>query len=173
MTERREHKDWESWIDEQIRRAEGEGQFENLAGKGKPLDLSTNPHAGDREMAFKILSDAGYAPEWIELDKAIRARLEGARRALFRAWEWYEESVPEPDSGPDRPSLLRASVGRLPATAERRLAAWQGAVAAFHDEVAAINLQIVELNLKVPSPCFQRHKVDAKREVRRLEEGVL
>jgi hypothetical protein len=173
MTERREHKDWESWIDEQIRRAQDQGQFENLPGKGKPLDLAPNPHAGDREMAFKILSDAGCAPEWIELDKAIRVRLERARLVLFRAWEWYQDSARVPGGAPDRPASLRARGKSSSVRPERYLAAWQEAVVAFSEDVAAINLQIAELNLKVPSPRFQRSKVDAEQEVRSLEEGAL
>lgn len=170
MMAKREHKDWESWIDEQIRLAQEQGQFENLPGRGKPLDLATNPHAGDRELAFKILRDAGFAPEWIELDKAIRVRLERSRLALLRAWEWYRDSARGSDSAPDRPTLTRPRGWRSPARAERHLTAWQAAVATFHREVADINQQIAELNLKVPSPRFQRLKVDAEQEVRSLEE---
>ncbi len=172
MAARREHDDWESRIDEQIRRAQEEGQFENLPGRGKPLDLAPNPHAGDWELAFKILSDAGCAPEWIELDKAIRIRLERSRLALFRAWQWYQDSTHGLDSAPDRPTSLRPRGWSAPAKAERSLAAWQEAVVKFHREVAAINSQIEELNLKVPSPRFQRLKVDAEQEVRSLEGGA-
>jgi DnaJ family protein C protein 28 len=175
MTTRQERKDWESWIDEQVREAQEKGQFDNLPGKGKPLDLAPNPYAGDREMAFKILREAGYAPEWIELDKAIRVRLERARTALARAWMWYRESE---DGLAGRPKSegaagLGLGAGRLRAERERMVAldAWQAAVDLFHKEVAAVNVQIGELNLKVPAPRFQRSKVDAGCEVRRLEEG--
>lgn len=173
-----ERKDWESWIDEQIREAQARGQFDNLPGKGQPLDLTPNPYAGDREMAFKILREAGYAPEWIELDKAIRIRLERARAALARAWNWYQDSGHEPDATPAgsaaglaADALLRLRARRYKIERRRDLAAWQAAVLAFHEEVAAINEQIVELNLKVPSPRFQRVKVDAGRELRSLEEA--
>ena len=38
MTERKPaNVDFETWIDQQIREAEGRGEFENLPGKGKPL----------------------------------------------------------------------------------------------------------------------------------------
>ncbi len=177
MMAKPERKDWESWIDEQIREAQAQGQFDNLPGKGKPLDLTPNPFAGDREMAFKVLRDAGYAPEWIELDKAIRFRLERARMTLARAWTWYEDSSRELDGAP--PSVATRAAALVPrrlrarhyqAGQERHLAAWQAAVATFHEEVAAINLQIAELNLKVPSPRFQRVKVDAEREVCSLVE---
>jgi DnaJ family protein C protein 28 len=183
MTTKRERKDWESWIDEQIREAQEKGQFDNLPGKGKPLDLAPNPYAGDREMAFKILREAGYAPEWIELDKAIRLRLERARTALGRTWQWYRDldrelGIVAPDGTLTAAALASPELNakRLTAERERRLAAWQAAVVSFGEEVAAINRQITELNLKVPSPRFQRSKVDAEREVQALvsapEEGA-
>jgi DnaJ family protein C protein 28 len=171
MTTRDERKDWESWIDEQIREAQERGQFDNLPGKGKPLDLTPNAYAGDREMAYKILREAGYAPEWIELDKAIRNRLAQARAALARAWAWYQEPAGEPgDAAPAASawSRLRSRRPRVERERAEALAAWQAAEERFGEEVTAINAQITELNLKVPSPSFQRSKVDTGREVRAL-----
>lgn len=64
-----------------------EGQFENLPGKGKPLDLSTNPHADPAEdTLYRILSKNGCAPEWVELNKEIRGRITEWRMALKKAW---------------------------------------------------------------------------------------
>lgn len=152
--------DWESWIDQQIREAQERGEFDNLPGKGRPLDLTANPFAGDQELAFKILKDAGCAPEWIELDKTVRTRLAQARAVLARAWEWRERRLRE---------LADRSDGWAEAERGRVLAGWLRAVTTFEGEVAAINRQIAELNLKVPAPRFQRLKVDAAREVARLE----
>jgi len=154
-------KDWESWIDQQIREAQERGEFDNLPGKGKPLDLTPNPYAGDQELAFKVLKDGGYAPEWIELDKAIRGRLERARIVLARRWEWRKGRLNE----------LASQSGRwAEAERERVQAGWRQAAAEFAQEVAAINHEIADLNLKVPSPRFQRNKIDAAREVERLME---
>ena len=36
-------RDRESWIDQQIREAQERGEFDNLPGKGRPLDLTPNP----------------------------------------------------------------------------------------------------------------------------------
>lgn len=64
-----------------------EGQFENLQGKGKPLNLSTNPHADPAEdTLYRILSKNGCAPEWVELNKEIRTRISEWRSALKKAW---------------------------------------------------------------------------------------
>jgi hypothetical protein len=49
MTERKPPgKSWGSWFEEQMRQAEEEGQFDNLAGAGKPLPGLTE----------------GYDPDW-------------------------------------------------------------------------------------------------------------
>lgn len=153
-------RDWESWIDQQIREATERGAFDNLPGKGQPLDLSPNPHAADQELSFKILKDAGYAPEWIELDKAIRSRLEQARTALARSWAWYQARLADLEGRSDR---------WAGAERNRILAGWQQAATTFEQELATVNASIDELNLKVPSPRFQRPRLDARREIERLQ----
>jgi DnaJ family protein C protein 28 len=157
-------RDRESWIDQQIREAQERGEFDNLPGKGKPLDLTPNPYAQDQELAFKILKDAGYAPEWIELDKAIRGKLEAARAKLARRWEWCQGRLHELED--ESTSAAGRSNRWVEAERDRVLAGCRQAVVAFEEEVAGINKEIAELNLKVPSSRFQRSKVDAAREIR-------
>jgi DnaJ family protein C protein 28 len=50
------------------------GEFENLSGKGKPLDYNErNPLVDTMTHNInKILINNGYAPEWITLEKEIR-----------------------------------------------------------------------------------------------------
>ncbi len=153
-------KDWESWVDQQIREAQERGDFDNLPGTGKPLDLTPNPYAQEQELAFKVLKDAGYAPEWIELDKAIRHRLQGTRAVLRRQWEWREARLRELAGLTDR---------WAEAERERAVAGWHDAVSAFELALAEINKEIGELNLKVPSPRFQRAKLDTARELAQFE----
>jgi DnaJ family protein C protein 28 len=158
-TETKKPRDWETWIDQQIREAQERGEFDNLPGSGQPLDLAANPYAQEREMAFKILKDSGYAPDWIELDKAIRVRLERARKALGLRWDWHRARADE----------LAGRSGRW-AKAERLRVHddWRKATAEFEQEVAAINKEIAKLNLKVPSLHFQRASVDAANDIERL-----
>ena len=160
MEDRRRPGDWEKWVDQQIREAQERGEFDNLPGAGQPLDLTPNPYAQGQELAFKVLKDAGFAPEWIELDRAIRNKLQSARAVLLRQWQWREDRLRE---------LSGRSDSWSEAERVRTLAGWQDAVAAFELELQAINQEIVELNLKVPSTRFQRSKLDAAHEVTRLE----
>jgi len=49
-----------------------QGDFDNLEGAGKPLNLNENSfEPGELHMVHKILKDNGYAPYWIELNKEI------------------------------------------------------------------------------------------------------
>ncbi|XP_004249650.1 uncharacterized protein [Solanum lycopersicum] len=74
-------------VEQRIWHSMEEGQFENLPGKGKPLDLNTNPHADPAEdTLYRILSRNKCAPEWVELNKEIRDRVVEWRSALKRAW---------------------------------------------------------------------------------------
>ncbi|MEE8397466.1 MAG: DUF1992 domain-containing protein [Desulfobacterales bacterium] len=59
-------------VEEQIKAAMARGEFDNLPGKGKPLDLETYfktpPHL---RMAFHILKGSGYLPYELTLRKEI------------------------------------------------------------------------------------------------------
>lgn len=68
---------WESWVDLAIRDARDRGDFDNLPGDGKPLNLERNPLAGDREMGFHVLKNASLLPRWMELDRELAKALSG------------------------------------------------------------------------------------------------
>jgi hypothetical protein len=65
--------------DEKIKEAIAKGEFDNLPGKGKPLDLdgyfATPEHL---RMGYSILKNAGIIPEEMELLKQI----EGLKKSL-------------------------------------------------------------------------------------------
>ena len=64
----------EKFVDEQVRRAIEAGEFDNLAGKGKPIDLRAyfeTPE--DLRLAYSILKSNNFVPEEVELLKEIEA----------------------------------------------------------------------------------------------------
>src|SRR5256886_6011836 len=81
-------KRWESLVDQKIREAMEQGEFNNLPGAAQPIDLSESPYE-DREWrtAHRMLRNAGFAPAWIEERKDIDAELEAARISLARTWK--------------------------------------------------------------------------------------
>ena len=65
----------------QILKAEAEGQFRNLRGAGKPLNMDND--AGSSEaVGFRIMAEAGALPREIELRKAVAAQTERLKAAL-------------------------------------------------------------------------------------------
>ena len=67
-------------VNEQIEEAMERGEFSNLPGKGKPLNLNTHPFLTPQiRMANRLLKGDGFTPRWVELEKEIKqdkARLE-------------------------------------------------------------------------------------------------
>ncbi len=64
----------EKFIDEQIRKAIEAGEFENLPGKGKPIDLRAYFETPEElRMAYSILKSNDFAPQEVEVLKEIDA----------------------------------------------------------------------------------------------------
>ncbi len=60
--------------DEKIREAMNRGEFENLEGRGKPLNLEDDSHLPqDIRMAYKILKNADCLPPELQLRKDIQS----------------------------------------------------------------------------------------------------
>lgn len=64
---------FERIIEERIREAQKQGEFDNLPGKGRPFDFSKEPDLpADMRLAYKILKNADCLPPEIELKKDIQ-----------------------------------------------------------------------------------------------------
>ncbi len=123
-------------VEEKIKAAIEAGEFDHLAGKGKPLKLEDNPYElQEWRMAFQLLQNNGYTLEWIELRKEIEAQREANRIRLQSAWESAHD--------------------------ERER---DGARAEFTAAIAALNRKIFEYNVRVPSPVFEYRVIDLQAE---------
>nr|WP_240510165.1 DUF1992 domain-containing protein [Virgibacillus profundi] len=54
-----------------IKNAEKEGHFDNLPGKGKPLDLGRDYFNPPEKQLYKTLKDNHILPRWVELANEI------------------------------------------------------------------------------------------------------
>lgn len=60
-------------VEERIRKAQKKGEFENLEGSGKPLDLLEDQTVAEElRLAYKVLKNADCLPPEIELKKEIQ-----------------------------------------------------------------------------------------------------
>ena len=49
---------------------------------GKPLDLSSNPYAGENRMVFRMLKSSGFKLPWMYMKEEILAEIEALREAV-------------------------------------------------------------------------------------------
>ncbi len=76
-------------VEERIRKAQRNGEFENLVGSGKPLTLEEDRHiAEDLRLSYKILKNADCLPPEVELKKEIE-RTEDLLRGMEETAEKY------------------------------------------------------------------------------------
>ncbi len=135
----------ESAIDKQIREAMERGDFDNLRGKGKPLNLARDPNVPPEwEMAFGILKNAGYAPDWIETFKSVRA----AQEKLFAPFRRFQ--------------------AHPPANEKERARLQKKLVEEFRAQAAELNRLIDTFNLKAPSPQVHLRRIRIEHEIEKF-----
>jgi DnaJ family protein C protein 28 len=129
-------------IDEIIRQAMDEGAFQNLRGKGKPLNLDENPYL-DKEwqLAYHLLKQNGFAPDFVEKRQAIEEQLAEARQALIRTWAWRTNAL---NDGQDKDWVESE---------------WSKATAKFEERVAEINASIKTYNISIPIPSLYKKPI--------------
>ena len=63
---------FEKLVEERIKKAQKEGAFENLPGKGLPLDLDKDQHVAEElRLAYKMLKNGDCLPPELELRKEV------------------------------------------------------------------------------------------------------
>ena len=124
--------DDENPIDKIIREARDAGAFDNLPGKGKPIEwVDDSMVPEDQRMAQHMLRSNGYTLDFIALARELDEEFAKLRAKL---------------------NLARQ------ARAERRLdeAGWQAAVIVFQTQVRALNRRLIGYNMRVSSPQLER-----------------
>jgi hypothetical protein len=154
-----------SWMeavaDRKIKEAQDEGLFDNLPGKGKPLNLDEDSRVPpEQRLANKLLKEANVLPDWIELDKEVRqTQVQWERRIDAFGRRWEEDRRRRiatfrlgEDDLPDRNRdhfLLEVAIG-----------------------LRALNDRIDRLNLIVPTLAQQRPRISLRERMRELEERL-
>jgi DnaJ family protein C protein 28 len=137
-----------------IQNAIENGAFDNLRGKGKPLDLRENPLvAKEWRMAYSMLEQEGFALPWMEDRKEIEKELQQAQKILKRTWDWRAAKHAQ---GEDNP-LVESE--------------WRKIQTQFSEVVADLNKRIDHYNAQIPSDIFYRPRIDVEQEVANLSQS--
>lgn len=111
------------------------GEFDRLAGRGKPLNLEENPFEPEGwGSAFRLIRQNGYSLPWIEAGLEIKRQRLQAHRMLRDARR---------DSDPG---------------------AYRRELEVFAGRIAALNREINQYNLRVPAAVFQRRTLNVETE---------
>jgi DnaJ family protein C protein 28 len=141
-------------IESIIQNAMERGVFENLPGKGKPLDLRENPMvAREWRTAYAMLEKEGFALPWMEDRKEIEKDLKAAQQHLKRTWMWRQRRLASGDNSP---------------VVEQE---WRRAKARFSDEVIELNKRVEAYNAQIPSDIFFRSRILIQREVEEITKS--
>ena len=137
---------WQDLISQQIEEAMRAGAFDNLPGKGKPLNLGKNPNApADMELANKILKDNDLSPGWIADRKEMLAKIDDLRQRLSATWE-----------------------RRRTADDSRAPTFWADDLVRFQTEIDELNRKITVVNLGMAIPRLEIFRLNLESELKRI-----
>lgn len=72
----------ENLVEARIRKAMAEGEFDNLPGKGKPIELKTYYDMPEHlRLAYQMIKDSGYIPEEVRLKKEMETLKEKIKQS--------------------------------------------------------------------------------------------
>jgi Domain of unknown function (DUF1992) len=150
-----------------IKEAIDAGEFDNLEGMGKPLrDLEDNPFVpAEMRAAFKVLSNSGYAPDWMVLSQQIDADIERLRHAEDLHFAYLRRQLEDIAGNPYAIRRLRKETDRL--KAEHRRAA-----AVHSQSIEEINRKISTFNQTCPIASLMRWPLAQAAEMEKFEDRV-
>ncbi|NXX95813.1 DJC28 protein, partial [Centropus bengalensis] len=139
----------ERLVEDLIQESMAKGDFDNLRGKGKPLQkFSACPHIDPMTHNLnRILIDNGYQPEWILMQKEIRETIERLRKSIVAS---------------------RSKLGG-PMTPYRQKQ-WNRICEQFIEDIRKLNKRIDSFNLVVPLLSRQMVHFNADKEIVRAQK---
>jgi DnaJ family protein C protein 28 len=130
------------YVEEIIHEAQERGDFDNLAGTGKPLNLDDDPYAGDKSLGYRLLKNNDCLPSELELAREIRTERERVEAKLTKIIH--------------RGETLRARrVPPFPSEKRAFNTAVEKAAAEYEQTLRELNRKILTLNVIVPATMHQ------------------
>lgn len=145
------------YIEEQISEAVKRGEFDNLQGTGKPLNLDDHTLAGDKTSAYRLLKQNGYAPPEIELLKEIRSENQRVEQQMNRLRSQAR-------------NLRTRRVSPLPGEKRAYNDSAEKAAAAYEEKLRALNRKILTFNLSVPATMHMTF-LDVEKEMQQFRDA--
>lgn len=153
---RRTPEQWSDLISQRIEEAMRDGQFDNLRGKGRPINPAPDPHIPpEMQMANSLLKNNELVPAWISDRNAVLAAVETTRNKIRRAAADYSVALRSAETAAARDQVE---------------ARWQAQLSALREEVRALNRRIELQNYKQPVSFLEIYKLRLDDEVKAVME---
>jgi hypothetical protein len=111
------------------------GLFDDLAGKGQPLDLDQNIYEGSNTLANKLMKDNDVRPAWLNQRVETLEQIDRLRVEIARQWARYQTAFDQAQGDNHRPAL---SIG------------WNDLCHGWQANIERLNKEIDSFNLKRP-----------------------
>ncbi len=142
---------WNDIVGQRIEEAMRQGYFDNLAGHGKPLDLSKNPFVpDDMQMANKLMENNSLTPGWI-----------GDRKSILQAIEAYKDELVVGHAAYTNARSEAATAEEAAAVEEM----WQRQLEAWRDKLRILNRRIEAVHIIQPAQHLEIFKLVLEREL--------
>ncbi len=133
---------YQSLIDQLINEARTSGQFDNLAGQGKPIPTDDDQLVPEADrLGYRMLKANGFSPMWMETRRDIQAERDRAEKWLRRT---------------------NANWTKMPLALQRR------ARNEYRTMLTEIRRLILNYNLTVPPAAGQIEMINIEAELERL-----
>jgi len=146
----RMREDFDNLIEDLIQDGKEKGIFDNLPGKGRPLNLKRNLFEAEKELAHTLLKENDLPPAWIGERNEILQKTAAMRQEIIRKWAWHEATF----------EAETENRGRLTISWDDCCQKWLG-------DIAELNKKITTYNLKRPSERLELYKLNLEDELKR------
>lgn len=143
---------WRDLMEDLIEDGRRRGLFDDLAGKGRPLDLEQNMFEGANTLANKLMKDNEVRPAWLDQRVEIVKQIDQLRDEITRQWTRYRSAFDQASGDNHRPAL---AVG------------WNDLCQRWQKATENINKAIESYNLKRPPGQAEIFKLRLADELRR------
>lgn len=144
---------WNDLVEELIEDGRRRGLFDDLQGKGKPLDLDVNIFEGDRALANKLLKTNDILPAWLSSRLGVSAKIDELRTEMAHTWERYRTGLTHTTGEAHRQSLKLG---------------WDETCKRWESFIETLNREIESYNLKRPPGQPELYKVRPGDELKRI-----
>ena len=139
-------------IEDLIQEGQQRGIFDNLKGKGKPLELKSDLYGAENRLANDLMREHDVVPQWLARRNVASVAVEELRDKIGRHWARHRQAYTLTQDDMRRKALSLS---------------WDAHCREWEEEIMQINKQIDEYNLRRPGQSMELLKLRLGDELQR------